>query len=583
MRREFTLINVILIFHALFYGTLLLIAQSNYWVFLDFLSQPLAEDVFAHGEEKQYNFIDAITYLFYLSHDAIKEFFLNTLIAINSYNLITSLLILNAVLLAFSVSYLAINYKNQINQALVALSLVMITTSFFVNEDVTKADVDEAWLRDGNRDTTGIDLIEFLRKDNYKTVDKVFSMVHRKFMAGELNELEYEKEFAKITSRSKVNLPYVNEWVKNTDFKDIALSARGWYYEELGWQARGTKYSSKTSEDQFKSMRKYFKLAIDDHREALSINKKSLIAYRSLINIASAGDVDYDRGALYEKARQVFPGSYILSSNYIKKLQPKWGGSFKEMRKLAIAERKYAAKDPKLMSLGGEELLFRGHAHYKAKNYEGAIQRYKQSLLYSPRVGYFKEVYFFYSALKDYESAKKTLDDCLEFRPDSNTCIVYRAVTNIRLNDGTAALADATLGSANKGLGGWHMSNLAWVFERVSKLKKAIVLHKKSLLISPTDQYSLERLYDLSHKKHVTYEEVLPYFKTAVEHEPKNSQYWLWYADTLEDIDRNASVTAYKNYVKYVDIKDDSQRETLQYVKDTIKKIENRTKRIGDK
>ena len=291
--------------------------------------------------------------------------------------------------------------------------------------------------------------------------------------------------------------------------------------------------------------------------------------------MASAGEVAYNRKALYLEARDLFPGSYVLAYQYLFKLQPKWGGSYSEMRELAKMERERAEIDPKIMALGGEELLIRGNKIHREKKYNEAEKKYRQALLYSPREGYFMQLYYTFTNREDYKSAKSVLDDCLNFRPYNNFCLVQRAVTNIDLNDGDAALADATVARNNEGLSESNTNNLGWVYGRISYFDKAAGMYKRTLVQHPSNEFALKNLYKLSYLGHVSYEEVLPYFKKAVDIEPQNSQNWIWYADTLEDINRKGSVVAYKKYLEIVDHNDEKNIETIEYVKNLLEEIEN--------
>lgn len=575
MKSGFTLINLIIALHILFYGLLLLIAKSDYWAFLDFLTQPLAEFVFIADENGEYGTPGVFTILTFQLFDTLKEFLLNVLIAINSYNLISSILIINAGLLILSAAYLFLDYENLFSQLSVGVLIILGFIFLLIDDEITRSDVDEAWKKYISRDVTEIDYYKYLLEGRYDTVSKIVSKVHELYLKGEIDELNYLSEFAKFNSGSDEYLPLINRWVDDTKHKDLALMARGCYYEELGWKSRGTKNSSKTSEAQFEGMRKYFKLAINDHRAALALNKKLLLSYRSLINMASAGEVDYDRKELYMEARELFPGSYALAYRYMFKLQPKWGGSYREMRELTKMERARAVNNPKIMALGGEELLFRGNKIHGEKKYNEAEKKYRQALLYSPREGYFMQLYYTFTNRKDYESAKSVLDDCLEFRPYNNFCLAQRAVTNINLNDGDAALADATVARNNEGLSKWNTNNLGWVYERISYYDKAVDMYERTLVKYPSDEFALKNLYKLSYQGHVSYDAVLHYFKQAVDIEPNNSQYWIWYADTLEDINRKGSVIAYKKYIELVDHNNENNKETIGHVKNLIAEIES--------
>lgn len=118
-------------------------------------------------------------------------------------------------------------------------------------------------------------------------------------------------------------------------------------------------------------------------------------------------------------------------------------------------------------------------------------------------------------------------------------------------------------------------NDLGWVYESISHIDKAVEMYERTLVKSPSDEFALKNLYKLSYQGHVSYETALPYFKKAVVIESQNSQYWIWYADTLEDINRKDSVIAYKKYIELVDHNDEKNKEAIGHVKILIAEIES--------
>jgi len=125
-----------------------------------------------------------------------------------------------------------------------------------------------------------------------------------------------------------------------------AWSARGLYWEKIGWERRGTKFAGETSEEQFAAMRAAFERAAPDLIKAIELGPNHFPTYDGLISLLSAMSHSKEAAALFLRAMAIEPRSQEMRRAYMNFLKPRWGGSYAQMEQLAQDAQQYAAEYP---------------------------------------------------------------------------------------------------------------------------------------------------------------------------------------------------------------------------------------------
>lgn len=132
------------------------------------------------------------------------------------------------------------------------------------------------------------------------------------FFAFEIPEPSYEALF--------------NEWVKKNPGSYIPLLARGYYFEEMGWHKRGTKFARKTSASQFEQLHYYHTKAMEDINNTISIKPRLSILYAKKIDIAKGLSDDAEKLSALSDGLTIIPVSYEIRKSYLYSILPRWGG-----------------------------------------------------------------------------------------------------------------------------------------------------------------------------------------------------------------------------------------------------------------
>jgi hypothetical protein len=125
-----------------------------------------------------------------------------------------------------------------------------------------------------------------------------------------------------------------NAWVEKMPRSYSAVLARGIYLRYVGKEARGSAYIDDTPRQQIELMSAYLAKAMRDYNASLTLTKKPLLTYHSIIAVTMfepvMGDDGLARRMLSESIR-VDPRNFVVRYKYFASLQTRWGGSLEQM------------------------------------------------------------------------------------------------------------------------------------------------------------------------------------------------------------------------------------------------------------
>ena len=237
----------------------------------------------------------------------------------------------------------------------------------------------------------------------------------------------------------------LDEWVQQTPSSGAALLARSMFFIACGWRARGGAYSKDTPDRQFAVMWQFFRAAVNDLGAAESLAPTSLVLYNDLMLVARAkGDVALSR-KLLDQGLKVQPYSFVLRSEHMSVLLPRWGGSYQAMDDFAAEAAPYAAKNPRLETLRGyadwdrARMLLEQHQNVEAE------QELQEALRYGNLYRFLFERARFYRFTGRYADALADLNQVLLQRPQAHDALSERARVEYALGKDARDTARANL------------------------------------------------------------------------------------------------------------------------------------------
>src|SRR6266404_4886401 len=130
------------------------------------------------------------------------------------------------------------------------------------------------------------ELIQELRDRKFQILDTKLNSYQKAFEQNVLEEGNLSLAFEAFTFTDPSLRSPLDDWVKSEPNSCAAHLARAKYLIALGWQARGSKFTDKTSDQQFNEMTT---LLVDGAKEAIAavkLNVQASIAYASIIEAA---------------------------------------------------------------------------------------------------------------------------------------------------------------------------------------------------------------------------------------------------------------------------------------------------------
>ena len=194
--------------------------------------------------------------------------------------------------------------------------------------------------------------------------------------------------------------------------------ARASFYYHQGCESRGYKFARETSTEQFKGMHENFAKALKDIDVALSIKTDLVPAYAILISIYNASGERAEKLGAINRALKLFPGSFLIWSNSLRTLEPRWGGSYAAMENFARQAEPHFGASPLFSALYGFIYYDQAKIVDAQKKHQDAIMLYTRALEYGDHPDfYFGRAETYHFSLDDPAKALADINRCIALRP----------------------------------------------------------------------------------------------------------------------------------------------------------------------
>ena len=231
----------------------------------------------------------------------------------------------------------------------------------------------------------------------------------------------------------------LDEWVDATPGRYQPYLARANYWHSKAW---GHKWASETDESKLAKMKDYLARALADAARAKEIDREPMRIYQQVIYIAvMIGDQRSARHAI-EQAIAIDPADYYVRSAYLHSLQPRWGGSFEQMKAFVQESLQYADQNPKLQELIGAVYREAGETNVDIRKYSLAEELFTTALEYGDNAAsYFMRGRNRYR-MERFEEAIADLDKAIELETETASYYNWRALARAKTGDLKAAALD---------------------------------------------------------------------------------------------------------------------------------------------
>jgi len=224
------------------------------------------------------------------------------------------------------------------------------------------------------------ELLQKLRDRKFQDLDEQLNSYQVAFEKDAFTEGNLAVAFEAFCSPDPALGPLLDEWVAKNPNSYSAHLARAEYLVTAGYEARGDQTADQTSAGQFAEMNALLNKAVKEALAAIKLNAKSGVGYSVIIEASRANSDDDMRERTLAAGLKNAPASMVMWVSAIRALQPRWGGSYGAMERLAAQAQKHAGQNPKLVTLKGFADVERGRVALEDNDPDGAMRFYDQAV-----------------------------------------------------------------------------------------------------------------------------------------------------------------------------------------------------------
>jgi len=257
-------------------------------------------------------------------------------------------------------------------------------------------------------------------------------------------------------------------------------------------------------------------------------------------------------------------------------LEPRWGGSWEKMDRVASDAAQYLDRNPRLVLLRTLALASRGWPPYHADDYPKALELYERGIAEGPV--WENLMTGVTSALKSgqHVRAVELYSQILRFWPRDQKARYWRAESFKAMELDEMALADYQQVLIHDPGNVFAQRAYAQLLlkrdDYEAAERKLAALHAAN----PSDLWVAERLAWVYLYRRPRYDEAAVLVDQLLTADPKSGAAWLMRADLIQFTKGEGLQEALENFVRYADVSSSEQRQALPKVKASLQRLSSR-------
>ena len=318
------------------------------------------------------------------------------------------------------------------------------------------------------------EVISLVERRDYATLETLLSVKQQRYEQDPATEQELEMAFRSFRYLGASAEPALTEWSQQMPRSYAAHTARGIYYLWRGIEARGSAFSNAPPEQQMQAMNVLLDRAAPELERSLALTPKPYVSHLSFITLSRyLGDRELGERH-YGEALAIAPQSLSLRQARMTTLEPRWGGSYREMEALAnesTGQLKDAAAAAKLAARIPSD---RAGDKQRSRDYGAALGLYEEALRLDPSAARVRcERSWVLSQLgrpgEAYAEAKRGLSEAR----DDSYCMERAVAAATHLGDHEETIAVATLVIEVDPGAGLAFAHRGWAEEQLGRPEAA--------------------------------------------------------------------------------------------------------------
>lgn len=285
------------------------------------------------------------------------------------------------------------------------------------------------------------EIAALIEQENFEALERVLGGYQQAFEADAGTSRKLENAFGALQKIPRSAQTTFDAWRKTYPASYVALVARGKFYYYQGLTARGTASATDTSEENLRTMRHFLEKAQDDLERSLQLTPKPYLSRLTLMSIARTTGSNDDELEQYLEAVKFAPQSVELRLAHMSNLEPRWGGSYRQMEDYAN-ETRAQLTDPKAAnSIAARLPAYRAFERDAAKDYSKALAFYNEAVALDASADILCKRAIVQSQLNREIEAMADVNRALSLARDSTACLDNAVWLATRASNGDEAIA----------------------------------------------------------------------------------------------------------------------------------------------
>ncbi|MBI3045907.1 MAG: M48 family metalloprotease [Betaproteobacteria bacterium] len=227
-------------------------------------------------------------------------------------------------------------------------------------------------------------VIEALDRRDYEALERLLGGYVEKFERDPGSSLDLQFAFHAFFLLLGSDEVAMNEWGEKMPASYSARVARGIFHIGRGLEARGTEYIQDTPQEDIRTMQAFLAKARSDLEQSLGMTQKPYLSRYWLIVLFQKVGGRGNAKPQYAEAVKLAPQSLELRLEYMKGLEPRWGGSFAEMQAFAAESASQLVDRAAASRIAARIPAYRGWERMKAEDYDQALSFYNEAVRFHP-------------------------------------------------------------------------------------------------------------------------------------------------------------------------------------------------------
>ena len=403
---------------------------------------------------------------------------------------------------------------------------------------------------------------DLVRQGRYGELDPVFDAAYAAYEANPLCEERLRELYEHVEGSKSEWIDLLTHWIDAYPDSSAAYAARGAARIGAGYRARGTKWAKDTPTENFERMREYFAAATEDLFRSIELQPGNPTPYVEMLQMLKANGGRDQIESMAAALLDIHPSNYGVRFAWIAAQDPKWGGSYAAMDRIAEAAQPFADENPRLKVLLGFSWSYRAHAADDKGETALAIEHMNRALVYgdSDIKRLVNRLSWNYQ-LDNWPDVERDATWLLEIPPENAWVLRRRAVSRLNLGKHELAIADIDRALEIAPDSTAVRRTRIFVFERLARWEDAANERRWMVDRWPTHEETVIDLVDVLRGQLGRAEEAEPVLLTLLLAKPGAARGWYALGQTLRDLDRaDEARLAYRNYLARVDETDAAEQ-----------------------